>query len=73
MVNYWPKKADRVPKNNSWNDKQTLRFKGDALDWHIEYLELNPSVYFDDWQNSFIARFRDEADVDKLRKSFTTL
>ena len=63
MVTDWFKEAERVAKNNSWDDAQKLRFfsdrlKGEALDWHLEYIEQNPYLNdFDDWKTTLISRF----------------
>ncbi|KZS00127.1 Uncharacterized protein APZ42_003708, partial [Daphnia magna] len=43
MITEWLKTAEHVARNNNWDDTQKFRFfsdrlKGEALDWHKEYV-----------------------------------
>lgn len=43
----WIKEAERIARSNNWTDSHKIRFfgdrlKGDAADWHSEYLEKYP-------------------------------
>ena len=78
LVTDWLKDAERVARNNNWTPDQKIRFfsdrlGGEALDWHMEYVDNRPTLNFPDWKRDFIARFRDEADIDKLKNKLQTL
>ena len=79
IVTDWLKSAERVARNNSWSGEQKLRFfsdrlGGEALDWHTTYAdEKGAQIDYDEWKQDFIARFRDEADVEKLKNKLQTL
>ena len=60
---------DTGPKDSIFSD----RLGGEALDWHMEYEDYRPTLNFADWKRDFIARFRDEADIDKLKNKLQTL
>ncbi len=68
----WLKEAERVARNNDWNDVQKIRFfgdhlRGDAADWHTEFLEnLEQATNYNQWKTSLKNTFQDDHDVKKL-------
>ena len=67
----WLREAERVAKKNDWSDKQKLRFfsdrlKGDALEWHLTFIEEEEKTY-KDWKKKIVERFRDTADIELLK------
>ncbi|KAK4035893.1 hypothetical protein OUZ56_027972 [Daphnia magna] len=79
MITEWLKTAEHVARNNNWDDTQKLRFfsdrlKGEALDWHEEYVsEQGDELEYDDWRSAIIARFQDAYDLAALKKKLLQL
>ena len=45
----WLREAERIARNNEWTDSQKIHFfgdrlRGDAADWHSDYLESHPNA-----------------------------
>ena len=73
----WLAIAERVARNNSWTDEQKIRFFSDrlrleAVDWHMNNYEGGNPTY-SVWKKSFLKRFHDEADIERLRTKLTQL
>ena len=67
----WLREAERVARNNDWSDNQKLRFfsdrlKGDALEWHLTFMDGEETSY-KDWKKDIVHRFRDTADIELLK------
>ena len=79
LVTDWIKEAERVAKNNGWDDEQKLRFysdrlKDEALDWYTEYMDnLMIAPDYDEWKKDFIERFRDASDIEPLKRKLANL
>ena len=63
LVTDWLKDAERVARNNNWTPDQKIRFfsdrlGGEALDWHVEYVDDRPTLNFADWKRDFIIFYR---------------
>ncbi len=80
LVTDWLKKAERIATNNDWDNNQRIRFfsdrlKSEAADWHADFIAANATGLqdYEGWKTAFIERFRDEADMDKLRSKLKGL
>ncbi|KAK4024953.1 hypothetical protein OUZ56_010448 [Daphnia magna] len=79
MIMEWLKTVEHVARNNNCDDTQKLRFfsdklKGEALDWHEEYVsEKGDELEYDDWRSAIIARFQDAYDLATLKKKLLQL
>ena len=78
LVTDWIREAERIARNNQWDDAQKLRFfpdrfKGEAMDWHVEYIEQHDNIDYREWKQALIERFRDEADLDNLKNKLQHL
>jgi hypothetical protein len=79
LITEWLKTAEHVARNNGWDDEQKLRFfsdrlKGEALEWHDEYVEeQDQCLNYDDWRKDIIERFRDSFDVTTLKRKLQNL
>ena len=75
----WLREAERIARSNEWDDTQKLKFfssrlKGEASEWHYEFLERNPDhVDYSQWRDELRTRFTDEADVDRIRNKLNNL
>ena len=78
-VTDWLKTAERVAQNNNWDPPQNIRFfsdrvGGEAIDWHTTYvIAQGATLTYDTWKKDFIARFRNESDIEKLKTKLHTL
>jgi hypothetical protein len=69
----WLKAAEHVARNNDWDDDQKINFfadrlKGEALEWHDNYVEeLRDELDYDDWRYEIIERFQDSFNLAALR------
>ena len=78
-VTDWLKIAERVAQNNNWDPTQKIRFfsdrlGGEAIDWHTTYaIAQGATLTYDTWKKDFIARFRNESDIEKLKTKLHTL
>ena len=69
----WLKKAERVARNNQWDNKQRIRFFSDRLndeaaDWHTEFVEnITVASDYDNWKESLVHRFQDKSDIENLK------
>ena len=78
-VTDWLKIAERVAQNNNWDPAQKIRFfsdrlGGEAIDWHTNYvIGKGNALTYEDWKSDFIARFRNETDIEKLKTKLHTL
>jgi hypothetical protein len=74
LITEWLKAAEHVARNNDWDEDQKLRFfsdrlKGEALEWHDEYVEEQDYLLnFTDWRKDIIERFGDSFDIAKLKR-----
>jgi hypothetical protein len=74
LITEWLKSAEHVARNNDWNEEQKLRFfsdrlKGEALEWHDEYVEEQDQfLNYTDWRKDIIERFGDSFDIAKLKR-----
>jgi hypothetical protein len=79
LITEWLKSAEHVARNNDWNEEQKLRFfsdrlKGEALEWHDEYVEERDDLLnYTDWRNDIIERFRDSFDIATLKRKLQKL
>jgi hypothetical protein len=79
LITEWLKMAEHVARNNGWDDEQKLRFfsdrlKGEALEWHDEYVEeQDQCLNYDDWRKDIIERFRDSFDITTLKRKLQNL
>ena len=79
LITEWLKTAEHVARNNEWNEDQKLRFfsdrlKGEALEWHDEYVEERDDLLnYTDWRNDIIERFRDSFDIATLKHKLQKL
>lgn len=79
LITEWLKAAEHVARNNDWDDNQKIRFfsdrlKGEALEWHENYVETQgDDLNYDDWRYEIIERFQDSFDLAALRKKFNKL
>ena len=79
LITEWLKTAEHIAKNNDWDEEQKLRFfsdrlKGEALEWHDEYVEdQNHRLNYTDWRNDIIERFRDSFDIATLKRKLPKL
>jgi len=75
-VTKWIRDAERTGKTNGWPETIWLttfssRLKGDAQDWHVEYIE-NPNRTTEEkeykgWKKNLIKQFRTAADIEEYR------
>jgi hypothetical protein len=69
----WLKAAEHVARNNDCDDDQKINFfadrlKGEALEWHGNYVEeLRDELDYDDWRYEIIERFQDSFNLAALR------
>jgi hypothetical protein len=79
LITEWLKTAEHVARNNDWDEEQKLRFfsdrlKGEALEWHDEYVEERDDLLnYTDWRNDIIERFRDSFDIATLKRKLQKL
>ena len=79
LITEWLKTAEHVARNNDWDEEQKLRFfsdrlKGEALEWHDEYVEEQDDLLnYTDWRNDIIERFRDSFDIATLKRKLQKL
>ena len=75
----WLREAERIARSNEWDDSQKIKFfadrlRGEAYEWHCEYLEENPgNIVYRDWKKELLTRFTDEADRERLRTKLNSL
>ncbi len=73
------KTAEYVAGNNDWDEEEKLRFfldrlKGEALEWHDEYVEEQDQLLnYTDWRKDIIERFRDSFDITTLKRKLQKL
>ena len=79
LITEWLKTAEHVARNNDWDEEQKLRFfsdrlKGEALEWHDEYVEEQDyHLNYTDWRKDIIERFRDSFDIATLKRKLQKL
>jgi hypothetical protein len=79
LITEWLKTAEHVARNNDWDEEQKLRFfsdrlKGEALEWHDEYVEEQDHLLnYTDWRKDIIERFRDSFDIATLKRKLQKL
>ena len=79
LITEWLKTAEHVARNNDWDEEQKLRFfsdrlKGEALEWHDEYVEEQDQLLnYTDWRKDIIERFRDSFDIATLKRKLQKL
>jgi hypothetical protein len=79
LITEWLKAAVHVARNNDWDEDQKLRFfsdrlKGEALEWHDEYVEEQDHLLnYTDWRKDIIERFRDSFDIATLKRKLQKL
>jgi myosin heavy subunit len=79
LITEWLKATEHVARNNDWDEDQKLRFfsdrlKGEALEWHEEYVEEQDYLLnYTDWRIDIIERFRDSFDIATLKRPYSTV
>ena len=79
LITEWLKTAEHVARNNDWDEEQKLpffsdRLKGEALEWHDEYVEEQDQLFnYADWRKDIIERFRDSFDIAKKKRKLQKL
>ena len=79
LITEWLKATEHVARNNDWDEDQKLRFfsdrlKGEALEWHEEYVEEQDYLLnYTDWRIDIIERFRDSFDIATLKRNLQKL
>ncbi len=63
---------------NDWDDVQKIRYlsdrlRGEAAEWLQEYLIGGGTNDYTEWKEALIARFRNDADVEKLKHALQNL
>ena len=77
-ITTWLKEAEITAALNNWDDQQKIRFfsdrlKDEAAEWLLEFFESNGPFSYDDWKQSLITRFRNEADVEHMKHALQNL
>ena len=78
-VTDWLKIAERVAQSNNWDPTQKIRFfsdrlGGEAIDWHTTYvIGKGNDLKYEEWKSDFIACFRNESDIEKLKTKLNNL
>jgi hypothetical protein len=79
LITEWLKTGEHVAGNNDWDEEQKLQFfsdrlKGEALEWHDEYVEeQDQNLKHTDWRKDIIERFRDSFDITTLKRKLQKL
>ena len=79
LITEWLKTVEHVARNNDWDEEQKFRFfsdrlKGEALEWHDEYVEEQDQLLnYTHWGKDIIERFRDSFDIATLKRKLQKL
>lgn len=72
LITHWLKEAERVARNNNWDDEHKIKFPPTVLrekkaEWHSTY--ENDTLSYGQWCSDLIDRFGDEADMENLKQN----